>query len=390
MTFRQSFYFAMRLSWRQLTYERTKLFAGLVGVVVACVLVFMQLGFKDSLYRSVTLVPGKFNGQLFVISKQAEAIWRTASFPLSKLKRIFAHPEVEAVTPIYIGMGSLQSSDTMFRHTIMIYAGDPLAHPFSSPEIDANIHKLTHIDTALYDEYSHPEYGPIIETIAQGKMAKTEVNYHKMNIVGTYKAGASFASDGGILMSDRTFIRVFPSRNMRHPDVGVIRLKPSADPLSVQSQLRLLIDDEVRLYTFDELINFEKKYWQEKTPVGFIFGFGTVMGLVVGLAVVYQILYTSIANRLNEFATLKAMGYTQSYMLMLVISSSLLFAVIGFIPGYVISYFLYILAASATLIPMQMTSSLIMMVFFLVFLMCVFAGLLAMDEVRSADPADVF
>lgn len=390
MTFRQSFYFAMRLSWRQLTYERGKLIAGLIGVMFACILVFMQLGFKDSLYRSVTLVPSKFNGQLFVTHKQTEAVWRSISFSRDKLMRAYAHPSVEAVVPLYIGIATWRNPEDKIRRTLMVYACDPLSKCFSSPEIDANIYKLTRLDTILYDELSHPSYGPITELIAAGNNVNTEVNFHKMIAVGTYRAGVSFASDGGTITSDRSFMRIFQGRDITHPDLGIIRLKPGSDLVAVQTELRPIIDEDLNLFTRSELFAFEKAYWQEKTPIGYIFGFGTIMGLVVGLAVVYQILYTSIANRINEFATLQAIGYSQNYMLILVLSSSLLFAVIGFIPGCIISYFLYLISAAATFIPMQMPFSLIMSVFFLIFSMCMLAGYLAESKVRSASPADIF
>jgi putative ABC transport system permease protein len=45
-------------------------------------------------------------------------------------------------------------------------------------------------------------------------------------------------------------------------------------------------------------------------PSAFIFGLGVAMGFIVGIVIVYQILYTDVSDHLAEYATLKAMGYT--------------------------------------------------------------------------------
>ncbi|MDP3332697.1 MAG: hypothetical protein Q8S55_12055, partial [Methylococcaceae bacterium] len=71
-----SFIFPGRLAWRQLVYDRTKLIAAICGVLFATVLVFMQIGFKDALYASAASAPMKMDGDLFLLHKQTEAMWR--------------------------------------------------------------------------------------------------------------------------------------------------------------------------------------------------------------------------------------------------------------------------------------------------------------------------
>src|SRR4030065_1934576 len=96
------FSFPARLAWRQLTFDRTKLVAAISGVLFACVLVFMQLGFKDSLYDSATSAPVKLNGDLFLMHKQSEAMWRPVQFKRSELMRTLGNPAVVEVYPLYL------------------------------------------------------------------------------------------------------------------------------------------------------------------------------------------------------------------------------------------------------------------------------------------------
>jgi len=114
------------------------------------------------------------------------------------------------------------------------------------------------------------------------------------------------------------------------------------------------------------------------------------MGLIVGVVIVYQILYTDVADHLPEYATLKAMGYTNNYLLRLVFQQAFILACVGFIPGMGVSMLLYDAAAGATGLPIQMTISLASQVYILTLGMCFVSGAIAVNKLKSADPADIF
>jgi len=117
---------------------------------------------------------------------------------------------------------------------------------------------------------------------------------------------------------------------------------------------------------------------------------GTIIGFIVGTVIVYQILYSEVADHLPEYATLKAMGYTQKYLLVVVLQEALILAILGYIPGFTFAIFLYDLARNATLLPIVMTSSRAVMVLVLTILMCFTSGAIAVQKLRAADPADIF
>ena len=114
------------------------------------------------------------------------------------------------------------------------------------------------------------------------------------------------------------------------------------------------------------------------------------MGLAVGMIVVYQILFSDVQDHLQEFATLKAMGYSGFFLSRIVLSEAFQLAVIGFIPGFLISLFVYNQATQATNLPLEMTVSRGLIVLGLTVAMCALSGLLALRKMRSVDPAAVF
>ena len=244
-------------------------------------------------------------------------------------------------------------------------------------------------DTVLFDEYSRPEFGPIRQLLDAGRN-KTEINDYKITLIGTFRLGVSFAADGNVATSDLNFMRIFPNRNHSDIDLGVIKLRPGVSVTQTQFELRNQLNEFINIFTYEELLQHEMDYWANMAPIGFIFGFGTIMGLVVGLVIVYQILFTDIANLRNEFATLKAMGYEHGYFIRVVFASAFFLAVFGFIPGYALSIGLYQLAESQIFMPMPMTFSKVVTVFMFILSMCALAGFLAIRKLRVANPADMF
>lgn len=382
-------YFPARLAWRQLVFDRTKLIAAICGVLFACVLVFMQLGFKDSLYTSAASAPVKLDGDLFLMHKQSEAMWRPIQFKRSELMRVLGNPAVAEVYPLYLGLAPLKNIQTQAKRTLMVYGFDPDSLMFNVDAVRNRHVELRLKDTVLFDEYSRPEFGPVRQLLKAGRNM-TEINDYKVTIIGLFQLGVSFAADGNVITSDLNFMRIFPRRNLENIDMGVIRLNPEALVDRVQAELKSHLNEFVNVFTYEELLHYEKDYWANTAPIGFIFGFGTVMGWVVGLVIVYQILFTDITNHRNEFATLKAMGYEQGYFIRVVFASAFFLAVLGFIPGYLLSLGLYNLAESQMYMPMPMLISKIITVFMFILSMCFMAGLLAIRKLKDANPADMF
>ena len=114
------------------------------------------------------------------------------------------------------------------------------------------------------------------------------------------------------------------------------------------------------------------------------------MGLIVGMVIVYQILFADIASHMAEYATLKAMGFSAWYLRLVVMGASAILAALGFVPGILASAGLYDVVAKATLLPLRMDVARGAIVLALIFAMCTAAGLLAMRKLRDADPADMF
>jgi putative ABC transport system permease protein len=170
----------------------------------------------------------------------------------------------------------------------------------------------------------------------------------------------------------------------------LIKLAEGSDPVAVRDALRALLPNDTQVMTRDELRRYEQHHWVVKTSVGIIFGLGVGVALIVGLAIVYQVLSSDIANRMPEYATLMAMGYGRRFVSSVVLAQATLMALAGFVPGVAISYLLFQVAARGANLPMHMGPGLIASVLALNLAMCICSGLLSLRKVAQADPADLF
>ncbi|MEM8863663.1 MAG: FtsX-like permease family protein, partial [Chloroflexota bacterium] len=148
--------------------------------------------------------------------------------------------------------------------------------------------------------------------------------------------------------------------------------------------------DSVAVLTKQEFIDLEEHYWAVSAPIGFILGLGVFVGFAVGVIIVYQILYSEVADHLPDYAVLKARGYRHRYFMGILFQEALILATLGYIPGFMASWGLYGLTRSVTALPMFMTTARAMVVFLMSILMCFISGAISMRKLEEADPADLF
>jgi putative ABC transport system permease protein len=186
-------------------------------------------------------------------------------------------------------------------------------------------------------------------------------------------------------------MRIFPnSRPTEMIDLGAINIKPGADTEKVLQKLKDNLSDDVKVFSKKEFIEFEKNYWSQRTPIGFILQLMLTMGAIVGIVIVYQILYSNISSQFVAYATLKAIGYENMYLLNVVFQQALILAILGYIPGFALSLGLYDFAGKATNLPIVMTFMNALSILVATVFMCIISGALALKKLRAADPADIF
>lgn len=377
------------LAWRQLMKEKARLLVAIGGIAFADVLMFFQLGMLDALYDSATNPHRKLQGDLLMINRQVKTLIDMSSFPRARLQQTLAYDEVESAYPVYVDFAPWRNPNTYLEKNILVLGFDPINSAFDLSEAEGNLDQLQMLNRVIFDRASRPEYGPISQLFLTQGTIDAQVRDRVVQTIGLFQMGASFGADGNLIVSDSTFFNLLHNRNPTQVDIGIIQLTSDADLTKVQAQLKAGLPNDVEVLTISEFIQLEVDYWANQ-GTGFIFNLGVFVGFFVGIIIVYQILYSNVSEHLPEYATLKAMGYSDRYLLNMLMQEALILAVLGFIPGFLVSIGLYQVTYAATLLATTMKTSRAVIVLLLTIVMCGISGAIAMRKLRSADPADIF
>ncbi len=378
------------LAWLQLTNSKGRLFTALAGVVFTVVFSLVQLAFQDALYTSVTLLYSHLSADLILISPRYQCIVATESFPERRLYQALAIKDVASVSALYMGVMQWKNPANRRNRQIFAIGFKPRPGVFDLAGVNNHWRQIAEPGNLVFDEGSRPEFGPVAAMMRKHGTVRTELSHRRVNVVALFHVGANFANDGNIIMSDTSFLRLLPFRKFGIVNIGLIKLKPGVNAATARDKIAAALPRDVTVLTRQGFLDREKRFFASSLPVGFFFRTSVLVGLIVGAVIVYQILYSDVSEHLSEYATVKAIGYPDRYLLSVVLKEALLLSVLGFPPGVLLSLGVYEIARSATLLPIRMTWIQIAAVYLLTAGMCALAGALAVRKLRQADPVDVF
>ncbi|HIK52541.1 MAG TPA: FtsX-like permease family protein [Oscillatoriales cyanobacterium M59_W2019_021] len=374
----------------QLKHDRMRLLVAIAGITFADVLIFMQLGFAAALYKTNTQYPRTLKADLVIIGTQAKNFGKLRTFPRRRLYQALDVPGVASADALYIQSVDWRNPQTRKKTSMLLVGQNPDRPSFNLPEVNQQLDAIRMPDTVLFDRASRGKYQDIITRVQQGERVTTEIGRRTVTVAGLFKVGASFSDDGALITSDQNFLRLFPKRDAGAVSLGLIRLHPGSDPDRVRAAVAARLPDDVQVLTNRGYIDFEMAEIKATSPIGFVFGLGTTMGFIVGIVIVYQVLSTDVNSHLAEYATFKAMGYRNAYLLGVIFEEALILSILGFIPGLAIALGAYQLTATATALPIAMPFGRGVIVLLLTFVMCGASGAIATRRLQAADPADIF
>jgi putative ABC transport system permease protein len=376
------------LAWAQLSHQKVRTGVAMGGIAFANVLIFMQLGFVDLFAGGAILLPKHLQGDLFVLNANSKYI-SPKSFDRSLLSQAAAFDGIISAEPVYLHYGTWAFNKDAISYDTRIFAYNARIQAFDIPDINRQQAKLSEPFTVLFDRLSRAELGPVPAQMATKPKVTALLDRHQMVVSGLFNLGSSFfLSEGNLITSEYTYAELFGSSSLQQVAIGLIRVKPGTDLVALQRGIEQAVPG-VQVLTHPELIAKELKH-QDQNPASTIFNFGALMGFIVGVAIVYQVLYSDVSDHLPEYATLKAIGYSNRSLLLVIFQEAIFLAIIGYIPGFIAAIGMYRLLTGLTRLELVMTLNLAVTVFILTLAMCLISAAIASNKLRSADPADVF
>lgn len=378
------------VGWLQLVHNRGRLAAAVAGIAFANILVFVQLGIMMALNTTILIPYSLLDADIIISAADNNTLTDGSNVPRQRGFEALGINGVADALPLFIGKIDWKKEDGSSTN-LQVMASDPAKGAFLSDVVRTEVANLLLIDTALLDESTRGADPIQLAKVSPEKPLSFEANGRTLSVPGTINVGGGFSADGYLYTSDQTFLRLFGQRSAGAPNHILLKTKTGADVDDIIANLkRSLPTDKVKVRRLADAARADQVYQTTERPTGLIFGFGVLMGVVVGLVIVYQLLSTDVADHLKEYATFKAMGYKQSFFLSIVFEEALILAVLGFIPGAIISIVLYQFLSEASSLPVMMDGARLVVVFLGTLASCAISGAIATRRLAGADPADLF
>lgn len=383
------------LAWHNLLHNKVRTLVAMAGVAFAVMLVLMQLGFHGSVRQTATRVLDRLDFDILLLSPRYLHFGTAGNLPRRRMIQAQAGPGVESVAPLYLGFNLWTNPENKQRRAILVM-GQSLTDPaFNIPEVRAASTALSVPGQVIMDSKSRPEFGAWTYPGAatrEGTFTEAQLGGMTIQLVGDFPLGTGFSADGALICSADSFQRLFPQHADQQISMGLVRVEKGYPVEDAADGLRQIFrsDGDVQVVTRGEIENQERQYWLYRTSVGTIFGLGVVVGVLVGIAIVYQVLAGDISDHLPEYATLKAIGYGQSYLTRVILEQSAILGAVGFVPGFACSLLLYRLTSQLANISMELSPARAVTVLVLSVIMCMVSGLISLRKVAGADPAELF
>jgi len=385
----QALFGRLPIGWLQLTHSRTRFAAALAGVAFANVLVFVQLGIMNSMGAATLRPYDFFQADIMISAADANSLTDGGNVARQWLLQAMADPDVADGMGVFIANVAWDRGDKDISLTT--FGVDPAKPGLVSPDLTGDLALLQVQNAAILDRLARGLTKDEAASIRPHTPLAFEALGRTVVAYATFAGGGGFGGDGYMLVSDQTFLSLFPARSSAAPDHILLTLRRNANVEAVTTRLRGLISDpSLRIRSYAQAARDDLQYQQTKRPTGIIFGFGVLIGVLVGLVIVYQVLSTDVADHLREYATFKAMGYGPGFFLGVVFEEALVLGILGFIPGLIVGTGILTLMGKITTLPLTMSPSMAVSVFVGTVVFSALSGAIATRRLAAADPADLF
>jgi len=369
------------LARKNLLHDRLRFAITVAGVAFAVTLVLVQVGLFMGLLGKATVTIEHASADIWITSKETPNVDFAHRFPDTTLLRVRSVPGVLRADNLIVQFMNLMLPNGAEEGCLVYGLEDFGAWNLPWNVQGADVADLRRGRYVLMDKSAERRFG----TFAIGDYR--EISESRFKIIGTTEGAASFTTAPIVFMDFRQ------AQGLMQTLVGkthyvLVKLAPGHDAERVVADLRTLLPYN-DVYTREDWAARSRRYWVVSTGLGMNMGITVFLGILVGIVVVAQTLYTSAVEHVKEFGTVKAIGGSNWDIYRILGEQALIAAVVGFLLGGALSLAMRPLMAKLYLNAL-IGPGFAATVFAGTVLMCLGAAMLSFRRVASIDPALVF
>lgn len=369
------------LARRNLFHDRLRFVITVAGVAFAVTLVLVQVGLFMGLLDKSTVTIQNASADLWVTSKETPNVDFAHAFPETRVLRVRGVPGVERADNLLVQFMNIQLPSGAEEGCLVYGLDDFSAWNLPWKVQGADVRDLRRGRFILMDQSATRRFG----AFEVGDYR--EILHRRFKIIGTTTEAQSFTTAPVVFMDYRNAQELLETLQ-NNAQYILVRTAPGADVQAVKAEIqrRLPYND---VYTKADWARRSRTYWVVSTGLGMNMGVTVFLGILVGIVVVAQTLYTSAVEHVKEFGTVKAIGGSNWDIYRILGEQAVIAAVLGFVLGGLMS--LAMRPAMAKLyLNVLISPEFAAAVFAGTILMCLGAAMLSFRRVASIDPALVF
>jgi len=309
----------MKLAWRNMVHDRTRLLVTVLGIAFAvCLMIFQGSLLSGFLHASAKLIDAT-QSDLWITARGVTCFDFPAAFSkrFSELSR--GIPGIRHTTRIATSMVQYRRPDGTHQ-VVALVGADPNVGPSFPVPYATGSRGVIEPDGVLIDRTS-------AQLLGVDRSSEIEINKMRAHLIGEVEGFGSFTGTPYVFASYTDAARYIGLRPEEAMYV-LLRLNAgySAERVKRSLQERL---PEVDVLTRAEFARRSQIYWITQTGAGGGILAAAILGFLVGMVIVSQTIYATTMENLEEFATLKALGASRWYIVKIVLTQALICGVIG-------------------------------------------------------------
>jgi putative ABC transport system permease protein len=371
-----------KLAYRNLFHDRLSLIVTLVGIVFSVVLIAVQFGLYLGSEVRIAAMLDQAKGDLWVVPFGTKSFDDPTFLEGKEKHAILSTPGIASVEELAAGFVAWRRPSGGITAALLVGSDINTNTTLPWDIKEGSIAALSAPSAVAVDFTYFKELG--IERVGD----RAEINGNEVVVTVVTDNIRSFTTLPYVFTSiamARTLLGVPPDQS----SYAVVNVAPGTDVEEARKALAARLPDG-EVLTLQEFRKRSLDRWLFETGAGAALITGAALGLIVGVVIVAQTLYSSTKDHLNEFATLRALGASAGYIIKVILMQAVLSAVIGYILGIVLSLVVVWVSRNEPSLLIVMTPSLAALLFVLTVGMCMFAAVCAIFKVVRIDPAVVF
>ena len=368
------------LASRNLFQDRLRFIASLTGIVFSVVLVMVQLGLYFGFNRMLTMIIDHAATDLWVVSAETKYFEDLSLLDSKTRERLLAIDGIAEAAPVLAGFSVWMLPEGGMT-SVFVVASDLASGGLPVWNVvDGDPRSLLEQGTVAIDRSYAGRLG------VSGVGATAQIRGQPV-VVGAITEGIRSFTTTPYVFSDIAGARAYLGLPANYTTHFLIRLKPGADLDRAREKILAAVP-AIQALTSPEFSDQSRSFWLLRTGAGAALVAGAILAVIVGTVIVAQTLYSSTKEHLYEFATLRAMGASNTYIYKVIVCQALIDTIIGLAIAGLIGIAIVRMTATSV-IQIVLTPNLVMALFGLTLVMGIVSALASIVRVVRVDPAIV-